>query len=121
MGSVSVNDIAASAGKPITDPVKVSQVEAWITGAETMIRLRLGTLDLLDPDAVTLVITEAVTRRFNNPKGKTYERLDDYSYNIAPELAKAGLYITDEEWGMLAPQDVDPGAFSIIPGMTGTR
>ena len=118
---VTVEDVGNSAGAPITDPFKVKQTEDWIRDAETVIRLRLGPLEKLDHEALRLVVKESVARRVMNPKGKSSERIDDYSFQIPNEAAKAGLWIWPEEWDMLTPEDTDRGAFSILPGMRNPR
>lgn len=117
MAVVTVDEVAASVGKPITDQFKIEQVQDWIADAETMIKVRLGPLNKLDSETVRLVVKESVARRVLNPKGKISERIDDYSFQVPTETAKAGLYITGEEWEMLTPEDIDRGAFSIVPGM----
>lgn len=110
-----VDDVATTLGRPVTEPVEISQVEAWIWKVQRRIRRRLGPLDLLDEDALTDVISEVVARRVRNPEGKRTERIDDYSYSLDVDAARSGLYITEEEWELLMP-DVDPNAaFTINP------
>lgn len=43
----SVQDVAAQLGRPITDELEVKQIEAWIAGAEIVIRKRYPNLDQL--------------------------------------------------------------------------
>ena len=46
----SVQDVAAQLGRPITDELEVKQIEAWIAGAEIVIRKRYPNLDQLIAD-----------------------------------------------------------------------
>lgn len=105
MAYATVDDVQKTLGYALTEQAEIDRVNAWIADAETVIRvrLRLASLDQLDADALRLVIKESVARRVLNPEGKTTERIDDYSYTLASEAAKAGLYITDDEWALLAP------------------
>lgn len=112
-----ITDVAATLGRPITDETEVAQVNAWISGVETIIRTRLGVERFadLDPDTARFVVSEAVARRVRNPDGKQNERIDDYSYGLTHDAARADLFLTDDEWALLAPTS-STGAFSIIPG-----
>lgn len=112
-----VTDVATEIGRPITSPEEVEQVNQWISFVEAMIRARLGAdrFNALDADVAKLVVTAAVGRRVKNPDGKYQERIDDYSYSLTTDAAKAGLYITAEEWELLSPATAT-GAFTIRPG-----
>lgn len=103
MAYTNVTNVAATLGRPITTREEIAQVNAWITGCELKIRSRLGDLSLLDPDVLAYVIAEAVARRARNPDGKQNERIDDYSYGLTQEAARAEIYLTDDEWAMLTP------------------
>ena len=112
----SVDDVATTLGRPIESEAERSQVGAWIQKVQRRIKNRLGSLDKLDSEALRDVISEVVARRVRNPEGKRSERIDDYSYSLDVDAARAGLYITEEEWELLLP-DIDPGAaFTINPG-----
>ncbi|MEE6273515.1 hypothetical protein V2J56_09170 [Georgenia sp. MJ206] len=112
-------DVATTLGRPLADfdSDEMNQVNRWIKGAELLIRLRLGDLAALDVEALNYVIAEVVARRVRNPEGKQNERIDDYSYGLNPEAARAELHITDAEWAMLTPVR-EAGAFTIR--MSGT-
>ena len=103
MAYAAVQDVATTLGRPITDPDEQNQVIAWISGCELKIRTRLGDIDGLDQDILRYVISEAVARRVRNPEGKQNERIDDYSYGLSSEAARAEIYLTEDEWAMLAP------------------
>lgn len=109
MAYANVSDVAAALGRPIDDNLEIQQVNTWITGAELLIQSKLGALHTLDSDALQYVICECVARRIRNPDGKQNERIDDYSYGLTRDAAKAGLAITDEEWTMLAPNQSGVG------------
>lgn len=110
-----VEDVATTLGRPIESDAEKSQVRAWIEKVQRRIKRRLGPLEALDENALRDVISEAVARRVRNPEGKRSERIDDYSYSLDVDAARAGLYITEEEWELLLP-GVDPGAaFTINP------
>ena len=111
MAYANVTDVAATLGRPITSSDEIAQVNAWIKGCELKIKARLGNLADLDLDILTYVIGEAVARRVRNPEGKQNERIDDYSYGLAQEAARAEIYLTDEEWAMLAPSGSTDGAW----------
>jgi hypothetical protein len=115
----SVDDVAVSLGRPISDPNEEAQVEQWIADAELLIRLRLGELALLDEDAVGYVVREAVIARLRNPDGYQYEAIDDYRYGLPNESRR--ITILDEWWDMLTP-DGASSAFTIRaygePGFT---
>lgn len=117
-----VTDVAATLGRPITDANEVSQVNTWIAGVETIIKARLGgdRFEQLDPDVARFVISEAVARRVRNPDGKQNERIDDYSYGLSSDAARAELWLTDEEWALLTPTGTS-GAFTIRPAMATPR
>lgn len=97
-------DVAVELGVSVSEwtTEERDQVLAWIENAETVISARLGDLSELDPAALKLVIKQSVARRKRNPEGKINERIDDYSFGLSVEAAKASLYITDDEWAVLA-------------------
>ena len=71
----SVQDVAAQLGRPITDELEVKQIEAWIAGAEIVIRKRYPNLDQLiadvriDQKTVDYVEAIAVGRDGGHPAG----------------------------------------------------
>lgn len=109
----SVDDVATTLGRPITEPDEVKQVGSWIQKVQRRIYRKLGDLGQLDADALRDVIAEVVARRVRNPEGKRSERIDDYSFSLDADAAKSGLYITDEEWDLLIPDVSVDGAFTI--------
>ena len=104
MSYASAAEVAVELGDRLADwtTEEQDQVLAWINGAETVIHARLGDLAELDPAALKLVIVQSVARRKRNPEGKINERIDDYSYGLSVDAAKASLYITEDEWSVLA-------------------
>lgn len=111
MASASVSDVATTLGRPINTDEEISQVNDWIADAEVIISARLGDLSTLDSQILRMVVKESVARRVRNPEGKQNERIDDYSYGLTADAAKASLFITDEEWALLSPDGSTTGAF----------
>lgn len=103
MTYASVDDVARTLGRLISDPIEQDQVNQWITDTEQIIRERLGDLARLNADTLKAVIKEVVARRVLNPEGKSNERIDDYSYGFVDDAKRVGLHVTDEEWSRLAP------------------
>lgn len=99
-----LQDVETTLGRRITERYEIQQVRSWIEDAALCIRLRLGSLDDLSGEVLRFVIKESVARRVRNPEGKTTERIDDYSYTLNADSARASLYILDEEWAMLSPR-----------------
>lgn len=117
MAYTNLTDVAATLGRSITDELEMKQVNAWINGAELLIQSKLGDLSALDAETLRYVTSECVARRVRNPEGKQNERIDDYSYGLSKDAAKAGLSITEEEWEMLTPASVfQPSSFGIMAG-----
>lgn len=124
----SVQDVAAQLGRPITDELEVKQIEAWIAGAEIVIRKRYPNLDQLiadvriDQKTVDYVEAIAVARYARNPEGATSSSsmIDDYQQSFGTRNAVATIGLLDDEWALLAPSDSgSTGAFTITP--TGWR
>ena len=66
--AVSVQDVATTLQRQITDPAQVAAVELWIRQAMMQVRLRFGArVAELDPDAVDYAVLEAVAERFRAP------------------------------------------------------
>ena len=114
MSVATVDEVATSLGRPITEQAEVDQVQQWLADAEMQIRLRLGDVQLLDPEVVAYVEREAVVLKVRNPDGKQNERIDDYSYGLSEAQARGQVLILDEWWDMLTP-DASTAAFSIRP------
>ena len=118
MSYVTHIDVARELGRTITeDDPSVDQINAWIKAVEVLIRKRLGPLDRLDAEALSVVIPQVVARRVRNPEGKQNERIDDYSYGLTAEAASVDLMLTPLEWELITPDDNswDDGAFTISP------
>ena len=115
-----LTDVAERLGRPITDSDEVAQVNAWIGDVEQLIAARLPDLDERIAEGrptlavVTMVVANAVIRKVKNPDGKQNERIDDYSYGLTEDAARGALFLTDEEWALLAPVG-QSGAFTIKP------
>ncbi len=115
-----LTDVAERLGRPITDSDEVAQVNAWIGDVEQLIAARLPDLDERIADGrptlavVMMVVANAVIRKVKNPDGKQNERIDDYSYGLTEDAARGALFLTDEEWALLAPVG-QSGAFTIMP------
>lgn len=119
MTFATVQDVADSLGRPITDPLEVAQVQAWLNRVESRLFRRIPDLAAraLVPaylDAVVGVEVDVVVRRINNPEGKKNERIDDYSYGLNDTAASSDLWPTDLEWSELVPV-IATGAFTIRP------
>jgi hypothetical protein len=63
------------------------------------------------------VLVDAVLRVLRNPDGKVQESIDDYSYRRADAVADGSLYLTDDEWALLAGPGsaVASNSFTIVP------
>ena len=120
MAYATITDVSTRLGRPIVDPSEVAQVEAWIGDVESLILARLPGL----PDAVTaglptaatvaMVEANAVIRKIKNPDGKVAEGIDDYNYRLNENARKGELFLTDDEWALLAPGSPS-GAWTISP------
>lgn len=119
MTFATVQDVADTIGRPITDPLEVKQVEKWLARVETRIRRRIPNLNTLSEDATYLetlvgVEVDVVARRVLNPEGKKSEGIDDYRYSLTDAAASSDLWPTDAEWDELTPEPLSR-AFSITP------
>lgn len=121
-----LTDVADRLGRPISDPLEVTQVNAWLADTEAIIRARIPDLDQrvedgdLSADVVRMVMTNAVVRKALNPTGKQNERVDDYSYGLTEDAARGDLFLTDAEWDLITPVAMT-GAFSTRPGFEPDR
>jgi|SRR5690625_297595 len=115
-----LNDVEDRLGRPTVDPVEARQVNAWIGDVESLILARIPDLPervaegVPTAAVVTMVVCNAVIRKINNPDGKVSEGVDDYQYRYNEQTRKGDLFLTDEEWAMLAPAS-SSGAFSVTP------
>lgn len=121
MAYATVSDVEARLGRPISDPLEVVQVEAWLDDIEALIMARIP--DLADrigdgTPTVSMVVTieaNAVIRKIQNPNGVVSEGNDVYNYRLNENARKGELFLTDQEWALLLPGGGD-GAFTITPG-----
>ena len=121
MAYATVSDVEARLGRPISDPLEVVQVEAWLDDIEALIMARIP--DLADrigdgTPTVAMVVTieaNAVIRKIQNPNGVVSEGNDVYNYRLNENARKGELFLTDQEWALLLPGGGD-GAFTITPG-----
>ena len=113
MAVATINEVAVSLGRPITETDEVAQVKQWLEDAELQIRLRLGPVADLDQQALAFVEREAVVARMRNPQGYQYEAIDDYRYGLPASSRQ--VTILDEWWDMLTPSGSST-AFSIRAG-----
>ncbi|MGJ9505392.1 hypothetical protein ACX3T3_05495 [Actinotignum schaalii] len=107
-------DVETRLGRGLVDG-EVGQVNAWLADVAALITSR-------HPDYTTRVAREiavmvecnAVIRKLNNPEGKQNERIDDYSYGLSSDAARTDIFLTEDEWRLLAPR-ARTGAFTINP------
>lgn len=112
MAVATVDDVATSLGRPISDATEVAQVTQWLADAELQIRVRLGDIAALDQEVLAFVEREAVVLRLRNPEGFQSESVDDYTYRWGNEAGRVA--ILPEWWDMLSPT-AGSGAFSVRP------
>jgi hypothetical protein len=120
MAYATVSDVSTRLGRPISDPAEIAQVEAWIGDVEGMILDRIPDLAVYIAEGrptlatVAAVVANAVIRKVRNPDGKVQEGVDDYNYRLNENARRGELFLTDEEWALLAPVG-GVGAFTIRP------
>ena len=112
---VTWTDVQTTLGRPLTDAQK-EQADAWIEQARTIIRGRLGDLDLLDQPTLDMVVTEAVADRTKRPDSATQVtvQVDDGQVSKRYESSAGQIHILDEWWALLSPK-TSGGAFTIHP------
>jgi hypothetical protein len=120
MAFANLQDVQTRLGRRIDDAVEVEQVNAWISDVEATIQSRIPDLAVrvaTDPvyaALVTKIVAQVVGRKVKNPDGKQNERIDDYSYGLGSEAARADLKPTADEWEELGPGTEGSEAFSIM-------
>lgn len=113
-------DVAVRLGRTISDQAEIDQINAWIADAEAFIKNKIPDIDQRvsegSPTAETVkaVVAAAVGRFARNPEGKKDERVDDYSYGLHPDAARAEIHFTDDEWSRLIPTLGAQGAFTAV-------
>ena len=113
----SASDVATNVGRPLSAP-EAAQVDQWIKWAQATIRRRLGELAELDPNALNMVIVEAVTRRLKMPEPVTQVSVsvDDANVNKTYQKSTGLIEILPEEWAALGWVDSTPrAAFAVRP------
>ena len=66
--AVTVQDVATTLRRDITNPAEVAAVELWLRQAAMQVRLRFGERAAeLDIEAVDYAVTESVAARFRTP------------------------------------------------------
>lgn len=119
-----VTDVAVRLGRTVSDAAEIAQINAWIADAEAFIKNRIQdiadrvTAGTPDADTVKAVVAAAVCRKALNPEGKKDQRVDDFSYGLHPDAARADIHFTDDEWARLLPEAGAEGAFTAVS--TGT-
>ncbi|MGO3021951.1 MAG: Gp19/Gp15/Gp42 family protein [Brevibacterium sp.] len=109
MAFANLQDVQTRLGRLISEAPEIDQVNAWISDVEATIQSRIEDLPdrvAIDPVYEALVkkiIAQIVCRKIKNPDGKQNERIDDYSYGLGSEAARADLKPTEDEWEELAP------------------
>lgn len=115
-----LTDVQARLGRPISDAAEIAQVTAWLADTEVLIRARVPDIDErvaagTPPAAtVTMVVSNVVIRKLQNPDGKIQEGLDDYNYRLNENARRGELFLTDDEWALILGP-VASGAFSVRP------
>ena len=111
----SAADVATNLGRPLT-AAEARQADLWIDWAESTIARRLGDLSALDPNAVSMVVTEAVTARLRAPEPLTQVdvQVDDGSVSKRYQKSTGLIEILPEWWEALGWAGAE-GAFSITP------
>lgn len=120
MAYAEVADVTTRLGRPPVDQAESDQWTAWLEDIEAIINGRFNLTDAVTAGkptepVVVLVEANAVIRKINNPTGKRSERIDDYYYDYGESGSSSGLFLTDEEWALLAPVGLPDGAFTIRP------
>ena len=119
MAHAILQDVTDSLGRPIVG-AEATQVLGWLDKIERIVSRKLGDLDALISDGrlsaelLVDVETEAVIRKVKNPDGKVSEGIDDYNYRLNENARKGDLFLTDDEWALLAPGSPS-GAWTISP------
>lgn len=123
MDNVTPSVIATVLGRPSPTPTQIEQWSYWLTDARMLLRLGdgshagLGDLDLLDQDALSYVIREAVIAQIRRPDDATQVDIavDDGRVSRTYASATGRVTIRDEWWEMLNPTGSEGGAFTISP------
>lgn len=114
------DDVSVNLGRPLSD-AEVAQAVQWIGWAEaTIARGPTGQagrdLTELDPQAVQMVLVEAVTRRLRMPDAVTQQTVsvDDASITRQFQRSSGLIDILPEWWEALGWAPSESGAFSVL-------
>lgn len=124
MAYATVADVEVRYGRSLTVP-ESAQVTAWIDDLEGDMLERVPTLEALialgrpSPSTLRKVITSAIIRHLDNPKGLKSRTvaIDDYSTTEQPWIQGTpggGPELTDDEWSKILPGS-SGDAFTIRP------
>ena len=96
------SDVATDLGRSLTQ-AEEAQAAQWVGWAESTIQRRLGDLGALDPDTLSMVIVEAVSRRLRMPEPVTQVSVsvDDANVNKTYSKASGLIDILPEWWAAL--------------------
>lgn len=105
--------------RPLT-AAEEALVSTLIDDASRIVRQRIGTVDAriadgtLDPELVAAVVARMVKRVMEDPSGRLQSwTVDDYTERW--NEIQAGLWISDDDLGLLLPAGESNGAFTIRP------
>lgn len=113
--STTYADVAVALGRPISTPDEQAQVTWWLTGAQLIVRDRLGDPALLNQDNLHYVLVEAVAekvRRHGQTESSITVAVDDGSVTRRYENPVTEGDITDAWWALLSPT-TEARAFTI--------
>ena len=111
--AVTVEDVATTLKRPITDPLEVAAVRMWLADAALQIRLRFpGRVDELDPEAVDYVIRESVAAMAKAPDASTRSTVavDDATVTRDYRSSVGRVWVGDDLWAWLDGLLPDGGA-----------
>lgn len=108
--------------RPLT-PAEETITYALLADAWLIVQSRFPTIQdrldavppTVDVEAVRMVLASMVLRVLRNPDGKTQESIEDYSYTVNSAVASGQLYVTDDEFRLLAVSSTGGTAFTIRP------
>lgn len=113
--------IATTLGRPLTTP-ESDQAALWLTQARAIIKMRLGDVSLLDQDALSMVLVEAVANRLKQPDALSSTSrqvsVDDASVQTSASYSRSTgtIDILEWMWDLLTPVTQPRGAFAVEPG-----
>lgn len=117
MAVATVNDVATSLGRPISEvsTAEQAQWEMWLGDAERQIRGRLGDVSLLDQDDLAFVEREAVVLKVKRPDAARTVSITVDDGTVSKTYDTGQVTILEEWWNLLSP-NIQAAAFSTRPG-----